>query len=304
MSYTSRLNAAQLNNLIISYIEGGLNYTVDGSIKVNNAKNILEIVTEYKKISKDETATYLFQAVSDAQKMQQRKNLAYINDVIEQFEQKNPGDCKMLLPLMQSRLWKKHCVLVEVTIKKGEKKIKIHDAQSWWRNIFYPNCLTKLKGCQVEYTSYAKQKDNYSCVYFVYQFIKKILGNNLKEPIEQLFRKSQFDSLNTLDEKHPDPIGKLIHNNFNKSCFNIREIESGETIPWEKEAFKKYLNKEHFQGLNNEIIVFGDKHTLSSAEDSMNLKLSENSTISKQIFQQTVSSTSASSDTQNLTRRF
>ncbi len=223
-----RLNPTQLNNLnLISY--GRVrSYTLqDGKIESNK----LEV--SYQKVLKEnETPIIVFQAVSDTKKP--RQNLAYINDVIQKFENNLDQKTTLLIPLMQSCLWKQHCVLVEVTIGEGRKKINTHDSQSWWKNLFYPNCLKALKkqGYQVEYTSYGKQKDNYSCVYFVYNYIQEILKKS-KEGLKTL-----FVSLDTL--KGEDPIGKLIQENFQQKYPHIREIESGEFIPWEKDSKASY----------------------------------------------------------------
>lgn len=219
----SRLNPTQLNNLNLSHMVG--RYT-DCTIED-------EIM---KKASIDGTSICVFQAVSDNKNPQKRQNLAYINDVIQQFEQNNPSKkTTLLIPLMQSRLWKGHCVLVEVTIAEGKKEITIHDSQSWWRNLFYPNCLKDLKkqGFQVEYKSYGKQKDNYSCVYFVYNYIKKILETSSEG------LKSIFVSLNDKPVQD-DPIGKLIKDNFQKKYTDVRDIQSGENIPWEKDSKASY----------------------------------------------------------------
>lgn len=263
----TRTNSAQLNNLNFSYMEGVLAiqaYNIEGG------SNKPEVATEYKKVSKDETTTYVFQTASDAQTSEKRENLEYINDVIQQFGQENPDGCKLLIPLMQSRLWKDHCVLVEVTITKDKKQIHIHDSQSWWRNIFYPNCLKDLKGFQVEYTSYAKQKDNYSCAYFVYQFIQKILGNIVKEPIKAVLKNSKFDSLDTLKNEAPneeDPIGKLINDNFTYP--NTRKIASGETIPWNQEQFISHFNKQYTQTIKDEFVL------VDFEDDAKTIKLHE-----------------------------
>lgn len=138
---------------------------------------------------------------------------------------------------MQCRLWKKHCVLIEVTIEKDQKKINIHDSQAWWRNIFYPNCLKKLKkeGYQVKYSHYKKQADNFSCTYFVYHYIKEILIKHVSEGLKNI-----VVSLNTLKEQ--DPIGQLIQDNFKQKYPTIRGIESGECIPWQNAALENYFN--------------------------------------------------------------
>lgn len=233
-SRSLRLNPTQLNNLILSYMLGAFTeakgYTIQDEKIVSN-----KLEVSYQKIfKKNETPIIVFHAASDTKKP--RQNLAYVNDVIQQFEQNNPEQkTTLLIPLMQSRLWKGHCVLVEVTLAEGKKEINIHDSQSWWRNLFYPNCLKNLKkqGYQVEYTNYGKQKDNYSCVYFAYNYIQKILKKS-KEGLKTL-----FVSLDAL--KGEDPIGKLIQKNFQQKYPNIRKIESGEFIPWEKVFYADHL---------------------------------------------------------------
>lgn len=219
----SRLNPTQLNNLNLSHmVENFTDYTLEDEI--------------IKKASIEKTSIYVFQAVSDIKNPKKRQNLAYVNDIIQKFKPNNSDQkITLLIPLMQSRLWKGHCVLVEVTIAEGKKEINIHDSQSWWRNIFYPNCLKDLnkQGYQVEYTSYGRQKDNYSCVYFVYNYIKEIL----KTSSEGL--KNIFVSLDAL--KGEDPIGKLIQGNFQQKYPDVREIESGELIPWEKDSKASYV---------------------------------------------------------------
>lgn len=233
-----RLNPTQLNNLNLSHLVGA-GYTLqDGKIESNK----LEV--SYQKVLKEnETPIIVFQAISDTKKP--RQNLAYINDVIQKFENNLDQKTTLLIPLMQSRLWKQHCVLVEVTIGEGRKKINTHDSQSWWKNLFYPNCLKDLKkqGYQVEYTSYGKQKDNYSCAYFVYNYIKEIL----KTSSEGL--KNIFVSLNSL-EGDEDPIGKLIQENFQQKYPNIREIKSGEKISWKKELFVQEISENYSKELD------------------------------------------------------
>ncbi|MCH9754708.1 hypothetical protein [Rickettsiella endosymbiont of Litargus connexus] len=230
-SRPSRLNPTQLNNLVLSYMIGTLTeekgYTIQDEIDKDNK------LVPFKKISKNETSIFVFQAVSDAKKT--RQNLAYINEVIQQFEKNNPEQkTTLLIPLMQSRLWKQHCVLVEVNIEEGRKKINTYDSQSWWRNLFYPNCLKDLKkqGYQVKYIHHAKQADNYSCVYFVYHYIKEILEKSSGG------LKNIFVSLNTLEGQ--DPIGKSIQDNFKQKYSDVRKIESGESIPWEKDSKASY----------------------------------------------------------------
>lgn len=253
MPYTSRLNPTQLNNLNLSYIEGVFAknevYTIEEGL-VNVEANLNQSI-EFQKVLKGEISNFVFQAVADSKNSQQRNNLLYINDVIRQFEQNSfdpQQKTTLLIPLMQCRLWKKHCVLVEITIEKGQKKINIHDSQSWWRNLFYPNCLNALKkdGYQIRYNHYAKQADNFSCTYFVYHYIKEILINSVNEGLKNI-----FVSLNMLKEK--DPIGQLIHDNFKQKYPNIREIESGECIPWQKLALVNYFNINNSQLLNNRI---------------------------------------------------
>ena len=148
--YTSRLNPTQLNNLNLSYVVG---HFESNTLEYGIIKSKPEI--PFQKISKaNETPICILQAVSDSKKP--RQNLAYINDVIQRFASDNPNnqETTLLIPLMQSRLWKKHCVLAEVTLTEDSKKINIHDSQSWWRNLFYPNCLKGLKkqGYQLNYT--------------------------------------------------------------------------------------------------------------------------------------------------------
>lgn len=246
MPYSSRLNPTQLNNLNLSYIEGVLvkneDYTIDEGF---NHERI-------KKISNKETSFFVFQAAADSKNKRQRKNLLYINDVIQQFERYTPDreqKMTLLIPLMQCQFWKKHCVLVEVTIEKDQKKINIHDSQSWWRNIFYPNCLKHLKkdGYQVKYSNYKKQADNFSCTYFVYCYIKEILINNVSEGLKNI-----FVSLNKL--KDNDPIGQFIQDNFKQKYPNIRVIESGEFIPWKKSALESYFNIKNSQPFNNPVL--------------------------------------------------
>ncbi|TLY47226.1 MAG: hypothetical protein E6K54_06265 [Gammaproteobacteria bacterium] len=246
MPYTSRLNPTQLNNLNLSYIEGALakneRYTIEEGFKNERIKKISNIGTSF----------FVFQAVADSKNSRQRKNLLYINDVIQQFEQNSPDPQQkntLLIPLMLCRLWKKHCVLVEITIEEGQKKINIHDSQSWWRNLFYPNCLNTLKkdGYQIRYNHYAKQADNFSCTYFVYHYIKEILINSVNEGLKNI-----FVSLSMLKEK--DPIGQLIHDNFKQKYPNIREIESGEFVPWQHTELKNYFNITNSQLLNNRIL--------------------------------------------------
>ncbi len=256
MPYTSRLNSTQLNNLNLSYLEGvfakNKDYTIDEGFKDETVK----------KISNNGILFFVFQAVADSKNSRQRKNLLYINDVIRQFEKNNlyaQQKTTLLIPLMQCRLWKKHCVLVEVTIEQGQKKINIHDSQSWWRNLFYPNCLNDLKkdGYQIRYNNYAKQADNFSCTYFVYHYIKEILTKTVSEGL-----KNNFVSLSTL--KEVDPIGHLIQKNFKQKYPNVGAIESGEFIPWQKAELENYFNISKPQILNNQIL--GDFEILDDSE--------------------------------------
>lgn len=260
MSYTSRLNPTQLDNLNLSFIESSKvkregHLIEDGSVMENE-----EVISEYQKISKDGTSYYVFKAASDIKNKRNRENIDYINNVLNEFTPDNlEQKITMLIPLMQSRLWKKHCVLVEITIENGEKKIIVHDSRAWWRNLFYPNCLNDLKkqGYQVKYTNYAKQKDSYSCTYFVYQFIKKILENfNRSESIREILKRGQFDSLNILNGE--DPIGQLIQRNFGQEEVSFN---SGEVIPW-KEVERKYY--------------FSDKETIVNEDEDGFVVLEEN----------------------------
>lgn len=105
MPYSSRLNPTQLNNLNLSYIGGMLvkneDYTIDEGF--NNER--------IKKVSNKETSFFVFQAAADSKNKRQRKNLLYINDVIQQFEQYTPDreqKMTLLIPLMQCQFWKKH----------------------------------------------------------------------------------------------------------------------------------------------------------------------------------------------------
>lgn len=239
LSYISRLNPTQLNNLNLSQMVGA-GYTLqDGKIESNK----LEV--SYQKVLKEnETPMLVFQAVSDTKKP--RQNLAYINDVIQQFEQNNPDQkAVLLMPLMQSRLWKQHCVLAEVTIAEGRKEINIHDSQAWWRNLFYPNCLKGLKkqGYHLKYNNYGRQSDNYSCTFFVYHYIKEILITGISEGLKNIFA-----PLSIL--KGEDPIGKLIQGNFKQKFPETRSVQSGEFIPWQKESLEECLNKNYLQELN------------------------------------------------------
>ncbi|MGC1854107.1 MAG: hypothetical protein WA659_01850 [Candidatus Aquirickettsiella sp.] len=266
--YTSRLSQLTLNNLNLSYITGlevDKNYIVkDGSIK--NGSGI-----SFKEISKGgEDPTFVCQAVCDVKKYAKYVGTAFINNVIQGLGQANASINEQqkktwLIPLMQARFWKKHCVLVEVTIEKGEKKINIHDSQSWWRNLFYPNCLKDLKrqGYRVKYIHHAKQSDNYSCVYFVYHYIKEILTNPISARLESI-----HVSLSELKGKNP--IEKLIGNNFRKKYpeINVETIQSNDVFPWEKKTLKDQLSKDDYKQSGNLIPSSGE----GSLEGSLELE--------------------------------
>lgn len=168
-----RLNPTQLNNLNLSYL---VSCAAENQYDINDGfveTGSLNIRTYFKHLAIGELDFFVFQAVCDKQ-TDKTNNLAFINDVIEKFKDEHPDlnklNAKLLIPLNQSRLGKRHSVLVEITLGTKIEEITLHNSQSKWSSFAYPNCLNDLRAERINNSYYQMQKDDISCG-FLFIFI-------------------------------------------------------------------------------------------------------------------------------------
>ncbi|WP_171910086.1 hypothetical protein, partial [Rickettsiella grylli] len=255
-----RLNATQLNNLNLSYLirfATENQYVIqEGVIKTGNRN----ISTHYKQLSKNNKNTFvIFQAVSDVKSSTTLNNLAYINQVIQRFKEENPElNAILLLPFNQSRFGKRHSVLVEVLLRKTELiKITLHNSQSKWASISYPNCLNDLKQTLqikgIQQFNYGKQNDTISCGFFVHRYIQSILENKNANRLVDVYVTLKAR------ESNPTLIEDTLNENVLKKYPDARKItESGSPLPWVENDLEQALNKACYQTLNDLKIDFDD----------------------------------------------
>lgn len=246
------LNSTQLNNLILSYLvrfAAENDYPIEEGF-VDTGK--FNIRTHFKQLAKhQELAIFVFQAVSDDKRPNEENNLAYINDIIKVFfKKKYPINAKLLIPLNQSRLEKRHSVLVEINFLEKTEIIE-HNSQSKWKNLnfLYPNCLNDLKGSMpiesVRRCYYQKQQDNVSCGFFVYSYIQSVLSNGNSSQLKNI-----YVTLLTLID-HPTLLEDTLNENFVKKYSNARKITaSGAALSWQKSSFDKEIDKTSYQELH------------------------------------------------------
>lgn len=134
----------------------------------------------------------------DAESDSNEPTLAFIWDMVERFYNHDPDrDCILLMPLRLCRgylklppqieiLKRKHAVLVEIDLQ--QMTIQVHDSQNRIRWSCYPDKLAeKLNKLNEitnvvfkydptkDYHAYDTQFDDFSCGYFVYEYIRYIL---------------------------------------------------------------------------------------------------------------------------------
>jgi|GEM_PF-6213043 ankyrin repeat protein len=238
-----QLNPTQLNNLLLSYMEGPAakkdDYRVDeGMIKTTRQYTV---TTHYKKLSKEnQPLLYIFEVVRDS-KNGREANLAFINDVVLAFfKEHGRKNGTLLFPMAQSR-WqlakkKKHYVLVEIT----PEKIMLHNSQSLLSTKFYLNCLNDLKLGEVIARNYDQQQDSFSCGFFVYNYIVSILKTGNSDQLATI-----RVTLNNM-VSNPDFLKELLNANLEQMKSDARKIEaSGDSLPWEKKSLEKVLTKNY-----------------------------------------------------------
>lgn len=243
------LNPAQLNNLVLSYIEGiaAKDYVIeDGHIK---SRSGFEQEIFYKKLSKkDQNPLFVFQAVCDAK--DGNMGLAFINNLVQDFFEKHERkEAKLLLPMAQCRrsflgIKKKHYVLVEIT----PGKIMLHDSKSYnFLMFFYPNCLKDTKLGKVISHNYGRQKDNISCGLFVYNYICSIIEKGSSDQLNKL----PGVSLSEI-RSNPTLLEDMLNENLSKTYKNFGKLDSGDPISWENNCFSGNVEEISNQGLNCE----------------------------------------------------
>jgi len=241
-----RLNTTQLNNLILSYAEGpaAKHYRIDEGMIETTRKYKIE--THYKKLSKEnQLPLFIFQAVCDSKEGDVNVPLAFINDVIEAlFKAHARETVQVLLPMVQCRLRlgisKKHYVLVEIT----PEKITLHNSQSLFSTVGYPNCLNDLKLGKVIACNYNKQKDAISCGFFVYIYITSILQTGNSNQLADIFVNLKTMILN------PSLLEDVLNVNLVQMKSDARKIKaSGEMLPWKKELLEEVLDKNYEEKL-------------------------------------------------------
>lgn len=247
-----RLNPTQLNNLILSYIT---RFVVENNYHIEEGfvdTGSLGIRTYFKQLTKPQTLDFfVFQAACDLQQSNIKNNLGFINDIIIAFKEKFPElKAKLLIPLNQSRLDKRHSVLVEIDLLGEKIKINQHNSQAKWKNFnfVYPNCLNDLKYSfqidRINLCYYQKQEDDISCGFFVYFYIKSILKNGNSSELKNI-----FVTLMTL-VSNPTLLENTLNENFEKKYFHARRVTaSGAALSWQETILKTELNKNKYQEL-------------------------------------------------------
>jgi len=181
-----RLTPTELNQLLIQLMA-----------KRDDGTSDQEITLPYR-IHSHGKAFMIYPMSKDAESLDNEAELPFVMDVIKNFYEKNTQhDCTLLIPYRFCRGYcrvpveialakRAHAVLLEINL--SEKSIHVHDSQSWVPWLFYPDKLAqkydKLNDiAQASFTyplgnyhSYDIQKDDFSCGYYVYHFIKHILA--------------------------------------------------------------------------------------------------------------------------------
>ncbi|WP_342146715.1 hypothetical protein [Rickettsiella endosymbiont of Aleochara curtula] len=261
-----RLNPTQLNNLNLSYLArfaAKKHYHInDGFVDTGD----LKIRTHFKHLAKDHELDFIvFQAVCDVARPNELKinDLAYINDVIRSFKEKYPElEGKLLIPLNQSRVGKRHSVLVEVRmLEKQIKEVILHNSQSKWGNLIYPNCLNDLNAVCINSKHYQMQKDDISCGFFVHFYIESILENKESSQLKNI-----YVTLQTL-VSNPTLLEDTLNKNFVEKYPDARKITaSGEALSWEKAALETELDEEEYQKTKARDIEFPEGFEDSAVE--------------------------------------
>lgn len=272
-----RLNTTQLNNLILSYLQGpaveaGLQIS-HGSIETithskNNKTIPCAVSTEYTGLFKEGfPALFIFQAVRDSIGNDKDKNLAFVNEVIKNFLAEHPDqEGTLLIPLMQTGSQflrkKQHAVLLEVRIEKTKKEIILHNSQAAWTQVAYDSALKKFK-FPIKQKHYGTQKDDRSCCLFVYSYIKAYAemlastGRVSAMDLQQRFKKVKVSvksfavgvELNANFAKMEMPADERVADNSMSSCTSL---------PWEKTSLLKHFDKTHMENLAAQLTVLDD----------------------------------------------
>lgn len=264
-----RLNPTIIENLLLSYLEGpaAKKYTKidDGFVETEGNYHIR---TAYKKIyCDDQPPFFIFQVTRDSKEDDKNKNLPFINHVITAFLNKSPQEsAKLLMPMAQCRSHfgknKQHYVLVEITIDGVNKEIVIHNSQSKWSAIGYLNCLNDLAGFKFkEHNTYGQQKDDFSCGFFVYRYIKSILESENPQVLKDI-KASLADPCLNLDEIINDAFSEM-----NKD-FEMRKIMLSENAPWEREELEKVLAENYAKNLGEQLEDFPNEYEDKRAASS------------------------------------
>lgn len=269
-----RLNPTQLNNLNLSHL---ISFAVENQYNIENGfvdTGNINIKTYFKHLTKDQQLDFfVFQAVCDVERSDKiqinNNNLAFINDVIKGFKKKYPkSNGKLLIPLNQSRGSKRHSVLVEVTLGEKIEEITLHNSQSKWGELFYPNCLNDLSDVRINKQCYQMQKDDISCGFFVHFYIKSILKNKNSNQLNEI-----YVTLKALIS-NPSLLEDILNENFVKIYPDARKITaSGANLPWD-EALMKELDKSNFKKLGTLNVDFpGEDDYENSASDIKDQKM-------------------------------
>lgn len=266
-----RLNATQLNNLNLSYVVRFATenaYVIqDGFIETGR----LTIRTYFKHLSgEQELNFFVFQSVCDVERSDKIaiSNLAFINDVIKRFIEKYPElNAQLLIPLNQSRESKRHSILVEVSIQRAKiKQITLHNSQSKWGGVVYPNCLNDLHADRVRKRYYEKQDDSISCGFFVYFYIKSILEHRSAVHLPEI-----YVTLKAL-VSNPSLLKDTLNENFAITKPDARKItELGVALPWEKKALEDALDEANFEKLKALSLDFPEEDDVEENTHESNL---------------------------------
>ncbi|MEN9916405.1 MAG: hypothetical protein RLY40_337 [Pseudomonadota bacterium] len=264
-----RLNPSIVENLLLAYIEGFVSEKYKIEEGFVNTQGHYQIDSAYKKIYRDDHCPWVvFQVTRDSKKDDGSKNLAFINDVILAFLDKNPGeDSKLLMPMAQCRsqlgVNKKHYVLVEITIHGTNKEIVIHNSQSKHSTFGYLNCLKDLKGFKFnKHNTYSQQKDGFSCGLFVYRYIQSILETGNANCLKDI-RASLADPCLNLES--------LINDNLSRvTNLPQRKIVASVGLSWQRKELEKYLAINYAENLDQEINFPNEGPYANQASFSLN----------------------------------
>lgn len=187
---------------------GELNWLIqvylDKQYNVRKEKN----TDSYTKLNNGDRQFVVFDMMKDSENPDNEVSLSFVIEKIRSYIKSNPESKeRLLMPLGLCRGYFKvptsiplfqrhHAVLVEVDLLK--KEIIIHDSQGAIPRFFYPDKFVEHplpdEQFSYEYRCYGTQGDNFSCMYFVLEYIVSILNNGSSDDCKNIGSDKSYNS--------------------------------------------------------------------------------------------------------------